>query len=391
MDRNFETNTIRTGTEKGHNRSHTTPIYMTSSFRFESAEQGRALFAEEITGDTYTRFSNPNTHELIEKVCLLEGGEDGFAYASGMAAIFNPMMALVSQGDHILASRSLFGSSYQILTKILPRFGIEYTFADLDKPGEWESLLRPETKMIFVETPSNPGLDIIDMELLGRLKKKHGSILFIDNTFATPCLQRPIDFGADLVMHSTTKYIDGQGRAIGGIVVGNGELVKEIRFFSRQTGPGMSPFNAWIFSKSLETLSLRVERHCENALSIAKELEGHPELESVKYPFLPSHPMFELARKQMSGGGGIITFVVKGGFDRALRFLDALEFITLSANLGDSRTIATHPSSTTHSRLTEEERLRVGIQPGLIRISAGLEHIDDIKRDLLQALEKSRK
>jgi len=386
----IETQGVRSRTERDHNRSHSMPIYMTSSFRFDSAEQGRAMFAEEIEGNIYSRFSNPNTSEFIEKMCALEGAEDGFAYASGMAAIFSGMAALLGSGDHILASRALFGSSYQILTKILPKWGIEYTFADLDDAASWESGVKKNTKMLFVETPSNPGLDIIDLKWLGELKQKHGLVFFVDNTFATPLIHRPIDFGADLVMHSATKYIDGQGRAGGGIIVGSAELLKEIRFFSRQTGPSLSPFNAWIFSKSLETLSVRLERHCENAFHLAKKLENHGELESVKYPFLASYPLYDLAKKQMKMGGGMITIVVKGGFERAKKFLDCMEMATISANLGDTRTIVTHPSSTTHSRLSEEERLKVGIFPGLLRISVGLEHIDDITSEILQALEKSK-
>ncbi|MDH5656491.1 MAG: aminotransferase class V-fold PLP-dependent enzyme [Spirochaetia bacterium] len=388
-DKQFETNCVRTPTEKEHNRSHSTPIYMTSSFRFDSAEQGRAMFAEEIDGNIYSRFSNPNTSEFIEKMCVLEGADDGFAYGSGMAAIFSGMAALVSSGDHILASRALFGSSYQILTKILPRWGIDFSFADLDDPSSFEKGIRKNTKMLFVETPSNPGLDIIDLEWLGTLAKKNHVTLFVDNTFATPYIQRPIELGADLVMHSATKFIDGQGRAGGGIIVGKTDLMKEIRFFSRQTGPSLSPFNAWIFSKSLETLSVRLEKHCENAFQLAEKLEGHRDLESVKYPFLPSYKQYELAKKQMKLGGGLITIVVKGGFDRAKKFLDCMNLATISANLGDSRTIVTHPSSTTHSKLTEEERQQVGILPGLLRISVGLEHIDDITSEILQSLDQS--
>jgi O-succinylhomoserine sulfhydrylase len=389
-ERRLETDCIRTPEERSHNRAHSMPVYMTSSFLFEDAEQGRALFAEEIEGNTYSRFSNPNTNDFIQKMCRLEGAEDGFAFASGMAAIFGSLCAHVSAGDHIVASRSIFGSSYQIFTKILPRFGVECSFADIDRPESFEESVKSNTKLIFIETPSNPGLDIIDLEYLHQIKKRHGLILFVDNTFATPCIQRPIEQGADLVMHSATKYIDGQGRAIGGVTVGSKELIKEVRFFTRQTGASMSPFNAWIFSKSLETLSVRMDRHSSNALALAELLSGNGELESVKYPFLPDHPAHELAKRQMSQGGGIVTFVVKGGYQRALRFLDGLEMITISANLGDTRTIATHPTSTTHSRLTEEERLRVGILPGLIRISAGLEHIDDIRGDILRAIDRSR-
>jgi O-succinylhomoserine sulfhydrylase len=347
------------------------------------------LFADEIPGNIYTRFSNPNTTEFIEKLCLLEGAEDGIATASGMSAMFTSMAALLKSGDHILASRSLFGSTHQILTMIFPKWGIAHSYADIDKPETWESLIQPNTKMIFVETPSNPALDMIDLEWLGRLATKHGLILNVDNCFATPYLQQPARYGAQLVTHSATKFIDGQGRAIGGAIVGKKELIKDIRFFARHTGPSMSPFNAWILSKSLETLAVRMERHCNNAHKIAAYLETHPEVERVIYPFLPSFPQYELARKQMLLGGAMVTVIVKGGVERGRRFLNSLQLLSLTANLGDSRSIATHPASTTHSKLSDADRAAVGILPGLIRISAGLEHVDDIIGDIAQALERS--
>lgn len=389
-EKHFETICVRSQGEKNHNRAHSVPLYLTSSFRFESAEQARAMFAEEQQGNIYSRFSNPNTSEFIEKMCALEGMEDGFAYGSGMAAIFSGMAAVLGKGDHILASRALFGSTNQILTKILPKWGIESSYAELDDPESWKKNVRKETKMIFVETPSNPGLDIIDLKWLGDFAKENKAVLFADNTFATPFGQRPAESGADLIMHSATKYIDGQGRVLGGIVVGNGELIKNVRVFSRLTGPSLSPFNAWVFSKSLETLPLRMEKHSSNAFELAKRLEGNSELEYVKYPFLDSYKKVDLAKRQMKNGGGLVVFEVKGGLERGKRFLDKLEMITMSANLGDTRTIATHPSSTTHSKLTEEERLKVGIQPGLIRISVGLEHIDDITDEILTALDHSK-
>jgi len=376
-----ETRSIRIQAERSQNREHSVPLYLTSSFLFDDTEQGRALFAEEIEGDVYSRFSNPNTSEFIEKMCALENAEAGVAFASGMAAVFSGFGALLKSGDHIIASRSLFSSTHQLLTKILPKWGITHTYVDADKPENWEKAINQNSRMIFIETPSNPGLEIIDLEFLGKLKSKHNLILNVDNCFATPALQTPVDYGADLITHSATKFIDGQGRVLGGIIVGRSELILEIKFFARQTGPALSPFNAWILSKSLETLSVRMEKHSENALAIAKHLEGNPELDFVKYPFLSSHPQYELARKQMKLGGGIITFSVKGGYEQAKKFMDSLQVASLSANLGDTRTIVSHPASTTHS---------VGITPGLIRVSVGLENVNDIIEDITQALEKSR-
>jgi O-succinylhomoserine sulfhydrylase len=390
MKKHFETVAIRTQSKRTDNREHSVPLYLTSSFVFDNAEQGRALFADEIEGNIYSRFSNPNTSEFIEKIAALEHAEDGFAFATGMAAVFVGFGALLQSGDHILASRSLFGSSHQLLTKVLPKWGITHTYVDASVPEQWERAIQKNTRMIFIETPSNPGLELIDLEWLGKLKKKHHLLLSVDNCFATPYLQTPIDFGADLVIHSATKFIDGQGRVLGGVIVGAKELIKEIRFFSRHTGPAMSPFNAWILSKSLETLAVRMDRHCANAMAFARAAEQHPEIESVKYPFLPSHPQHALAKKQMTQGGGVVTFVVRGGYDRAKRFIDAIRMASSTANLGDARTTVTHPASTTHSKLTDEERARVGIVPGLIRISAGLEHCDDIIADIEQALEKSK-
>lgn len=385
-----ETRSIRIQAKRSQNREHSVPLYLTSSFLFEDTEQGRALFAEEIEGNVYSRFSNPNTTEFVEKMCALENAEAGVAFATGMAAVFSGFAALLKSGDHIIASRSLFTSTHQLLTKILPKWGITHTYVDADKPEEWEKAVNENSRMIFVETPSNPGLEIIDLEFLGNLKSKHNLILNVDNCFATPALQTPADFGADLITHSATKFIDGQGRVLGGVVVGKLELILEMTFFARQTGPALSPFNAWILSKSLETLSVRMEKHSENALAIAKHLEGSSELDFVKYPFLSSHPQYELAKKQMKLGGGIITFSVKGGYERTKRFIDSLQIASLSPNLGDTRTIITHPASTTHSKLTENERAAVGITSGLVRVSVGLEDVNDIIEDITQALEKSK-
>lgn len=384
-DLHFETEAIRTQVPRAQ-REHSVPLYLTSSFVFEDAEQARAMFADEIQGNIYTRFSNPNNSEFVQKLCQMEGAEDGLATASGMAAMFISMAGLLRSGDHVLASRSVFGSTHQIFTQLFPRWGITHTYADIRTPELWEGLIQPNTKMIFVETPSNPALDLIDLEWLGKLAEKHSLILNVDNCFATPYLQQPIRYGAHLVTHSATKFIDGQGRTIGGAVLGRKDLIKEIRFFARHTGPSLSPFNAWVLSKSLETLAVRMDRHCENALKLALFLEQLPQVEKVVYPFLPSHPQYELARKQMLHGGGVVTFYVKGGIESGRRFLNSLQMLSHTANLGDSRSIATHPASTTHSKLSEAERESVGIAPGLIRISVGLEHIDDICKDVAQAL-----
>ncbi|MDZ7648002.1 MAG: aminotransferase class I/II-fold pyridoxal phosphate-dependent enzyme [Cytophagales bacterium] len=385
-ERNFETDAIRAQTDRSDNKEHSVPIYLTSSFVFDDAEHARALFADEVPGNIYTRYSNPNTNEFIEKLCLLEGTEDGIATASGMAAMYTSMAALLKAGDHVLACRSVFGSTHQILNMIFPRFNISYSYADVNDPDSWESKIQPNTKMIFVETPSNPALDIIDLEWLGKLAKKHKLILNVDNCFATPYLQNPAKWGAHIVTHSATKFMDGQGRVIGGAILGTKELIKEIRFFARHTGPAMSPFNAWILSKSLETLAVRMEQHCTNALALATALEKNKNVEKVKYPFLKAHPQYQLAKKQMRLGGGVVSFEVKNGIEGGRKFLNALKMISHSANLGDSRSIATHPASTTHSKLSEEERLSVGITPGLVRISAGLENIQDIIIDVEQAL-----
>ena len=388
-EKSFETSAIRAQHERSAFREHSVPLYLTSSFVFDDAEQARAMFADEIAGNIYSRYSNPNTDEFVAKLCIMEGTEDGIATASGMAAMYSSMAALLKSGDHILASRSVFGSTHQILNTIFPRFGITYTYADINQPETWESKIQPNTKLIFVETPSNPALDLIDLEWLGKLAAKHHLILNVDNCFATPFLQNPAKWGAHIVTHSATKFIDGQGRVIAGAVLGTKELIKDIRFFTRHTGPAMSPFTAWLLSKSLETLAIRMERHCQNALALAKYLESNNAVSKVKYPHLPSHPQYELAKRQMKLGGGIVTFEIKGGLDQGRKFLNALNLISHTPNLGDTRTIAIHPASTTHSKLTEQERLDVGITPGLIRIAVGLEDVKDIIRDVEQAIKAS--
>jgi O-succinylhomoserine sulfhydrylase len=381
------TRAIRTQTERTQEMEHATPLFLTSSFVFDNAEDMRAAFADETDDNIYSRFSNPSVQEFTDKMVALEGAEAGFATASGMSAVFASFMALLKAGDHLLACNSIFGSTHTVITKYLPKYGIEYSYVSADKPEEWEAAIRPNTKMLYIETPTNPGLDIIDLEWVGQLTKKHNILLNVDNCFATPVNQKPIDFGADLVVHSATKWIDGQGRVMGGVVVGKKELIKEIYLFCRSTGPALSPFNGWVLSKSLETLDVRMERHASNALKIASALQDHPKLSWVKYPFLPSHPQYAIAQKQMQNGGGLFCFELTGGLASGRKFLDSLKMLSLTANLGDTRSIASHPASTTHAKLTEEERLAVNITPCLIRISVGLEHADDILNDILQALE----
>lgn len=383
------TKAIRIRTDRTPENEHSSPLYLTSSFAFDNAEDMRAAFADEVDVNIYSRFSNPNVQELVDRVCALEGAESGYATASGMSAVFGSFMALMKQGDHLLACNSIFGSTHTVITKYLNRFGIEYTYVPADKQDEWEKAVRPNTKMLYLETPTNPGLDILDLEKASALCKKHNLIFNVDNCFATPVNQRPIDFGADLVVHSATKWMDGQGRVLGGVIVGKEKLIHDIYLFCRSTGPALSPFNAWVLSRSLETLDVRMERHAVNALQLAQKLEGHPKISWLKYPFLSSHPQYAVARKQMNNGGGLLCFELAGGLESGRKFLNNLKMISLTANLGDTRTIASHPASTTHGKLTEPERLAVNITPGLIRISTGLEHIDDILGDIMQALERS--
>ena len=391
-----QTKAIRTQTANTQYREHSTPLFLTSSFAFDSAEQGQALFEETEEGNIYSRFSNPNVTEFVNKVCMLENAEDGIATGTGMAAVFASMAGLLKSGDHIVACRALFGSAHQIITQILSKWGITYTYVDATATeAEWDAAIQPNTgtapadrpaaRMVYLETPSNPALELVDLEMLARLKAKHGFILNVDNCFATPILQTPIDFGADLSIHSATKFMDGQGRVLGGIVVGRADLIAPIRFFARHTGPSLSPFNAWVLSKSLETLELRMEKHCQNALALAEALENHPDVQQVLYPFLPSHPQYDLAKKQMSAGGAIVTIELEGGFERVKAFFDALRIPTLSSNLGDTRTIVTNPNTTTHAKLKPDEKAALGITPGLIRISVGLEAISDLIADFEQA------
>lgn len=386
---NFETNAIRTQLERSQYLEHSNPLFLTSSFVFEDAEDMRASFAEEKERNLYSRFSNPNTTEFVEKICKMEGAESGYAFATGMAAIFTTFAALLNSGDHIVSARSVFGSTHSLFTKYFPKWNISTSYFKVNEIDKIESLIQPNTKILYAESPTNPAVDIIDLEVLGKIAKKHNLLLIIDNCFATPYLQQPIKYGADLVIHSATKLIDGQGRVLGGVTVGKAELIQEIYLFSRNTGPALSPFNAWVLSKSLETLHVRVDRHCENALKLAEFLESHEKINFVKYPFLKSHPQYAVAKKQMKLGGNIVAFEIKGGIEAGRRFLNNIKLASLSANLGDTRTIVTHPASTTHSKLAEEDRLEVGITDGLVRVSVGLEHIEDIINDLDQALNSN--
>jgi O-succinylhomoserine sulfhydrylase len=389
-EREFETNAIRMQMDRSGNLEHSAPLYLTSSFVFEDAEDMRASFAEEKDRNIYSRYANPNTSELISKVCQMEGAEAGFAFASGMAAVYSTFAALLESGDHIVSCSSVFGSTLSLYQNFFPKWKISTDLFNLnDSAAAIEALIKPNTKVIYVESPTNPGVDILDLQMIGDIAAKHGLILIVDNCFASPYLQQPISFGAHLVVHSATKLIDGQGRVLGGITVGEATLIDKIYRFSRISGPAMSPFNAWVLSKSLETLAVRVDRHCENALGLAQFLEAHDSVKMVKYPFLKSHPKYELAKKQMKAGGAVVAFELEGGLETGKKFFNNIQMLSLSANLGDARSIVTHPASTTHAKLSPEARLEAGITDGLIRVSVGLEHIADIIKDVSQAIEKA--
>lgn len=388
MSNKFETHAIRNQMKRSQYLEHSTPLYLTSSFVFEDAEDMRASFAEEKKRNIYSRFSNPNTSEFVQKVVQMEEADDGVSFATGMGAVFATFAAFLNAGDHIVSVRALFGSTHTLFTKYLPKWEISTSYFPVDDISLVEELIQPNTKCIYVESPTNPGVDILDLEAIGKIAKKHKLLFIVDNCFATPYLQQPIKYGADLVIHSATKLMDGQGRVLGGVTVGSKDLIRELFLFARNTGASLSPFNAWILSKSLETLAVRIDRHCENAFTIAEKLEASQEINWVKYPFLKSHPQYALAKKQMLKGGNIIAFEVKGELEAGRNFINAIELCSLSSNLGDSRTIITHPASTTHSKLSNEDRLAVGITNGMIRISIGLEHPEDIWNDLKNALSK---
>lgn len=377
---------IRTRVQQTNEMEHSSPLFLTSSFSFDNAEEMRAAFADESNDNIYSRFSNPNVQEFTDRMCVLEGMESGFATASGMSAVFAVLLTFLKKGDHLLSCNAIFGSTHTVITKILPKYGIEYTYVPVGNPAAWEASIQENTKMIYLETPTNPGLDLIDLQLVGDIAKKHKLIYCVDNCFATPIGQLPAQFGADLVVHSATKWLDGQGRVLGGVVLGCEKLIHDLYLFCRSTGPSLSPFNAWILSRSLETLEVRMERHSSNALFLAEKLQSHPSINWLKYPFLESHPQYDIAKKQMKNGGGLFCFELKGGLESGIKFLDKLQMLSRTANLGDTRTIASHPASTTHAKLTEEERMAVNITPGLIRISCGLEHREDILNDIVQAL-----
>ncbi len=359
---------------------------MTSSFVYHNAEHAETMFKGEGEGDIYSRFSNPNTTELIDKLCAMEHGDAGVVTASGMAAIFNTMAAHLKSGDHIVAGNSLFGNSTYILNNILPEWGIKTTLLDSSSVDLWEAAIATSPKMVFIETPTNPGLELIDITWLAALCQKHGSLLVVDNCFATPILQKPLDLGADISIHSATKWIDGQGRSLGGAVIGKSDAIEPIFNFLRRTGASMSPFNAWLLSKSLETLEIRMERHCQSALVLAEYLHGHQQIATVRYPHLAGHPQYDLAKSQMTMGGGIVTCDLVGDKSTCFNMINKVKMLSITANLGDSRTIITHPATTTHSKLNPYERKKAGITDTSIRISVGLEHIDDIISDIAQAL-----
>ena len=381
-----ETIAIRGQIERSQYNEHAVPLYLTSSYIFEDAEDMRSQFAEEKPGVIYSRYANPNVQELLDKVALLEGAESAWATASGMAAVFTTFATFLSAGDEIVSSRSVFGSTHRLLVDVFPKWNIKNTYVDFNDYLAYEVAITDKTKLVYIETPSNPALDLIDIERLAAICKSKGALLVVDNCFATPILQQPIKWGADIVIHSTTKFMDGQGRTLGGLIVSSNALIERVKAFARHSGPALSPFNAWVISKSIETLDVRMERHCKNALEIAQRLSKLTGISWVKYPFLSSHPDYEIAKKQMSAGGGLVSFELEGGLESGKQFLNRLKLFSLTANLGDTRSIATHPASTTHSKLSPEQRQEVGISDGLIRLSIGLENIEDIWEDIFQAL-----
>jgi O-succinylhomoserine sulfhydrylase len=386
----LETLGIRIGHRRTPEGEHSEPIFATSSFVFNNAAEAAARFAGDAEGNIYSRFTNPTVRTFEERLAAMEGGESCVATASGMSAILATCMGLLEQGDHIVSSRSIFGSTTMLFNKYLSRFGIETDYADLSNPVDWERRITPKTRMLFVETPSNPLIELGDIRALADLARTKGCLLVVDNCFCTPALQRPLDLGADIVIHSATKYLDGQGRAVGGAVVGDRKRVGEDVFgVLRTAGPTMSPFSAWIFLKGLETLSLRMQAHTENARKLAEWLVGQPDVVRVHYPGLMDHPQHLLCEMQQKGPGGIVSFEVAGGREQAWRVIDATRMLSITANLGDAKSTITHPATTTHGRLSVEEREAVGISDGLVRVAVGLEAIVDIRRDLERGLQGS--
>lgn len=384
----LETLAIRAGQHRTAEMEHSEPIFPTSSYVFKSAAQAAARFRGDEPGNIYSRFTNPTVRTFEERLAALEGGECCVATSSGMAAILSTCLSLLKTGEHIVSSKSIFGSTVVLFNKYLEPLGIKTSYVPLTDLDAWEAAITPQTRILFLESPSNPLTEIADIGALAELAKKHNCLLVVDNAFCTPALQKPLALGADIVIHSATKYIDGQGRCVGGAVVGNRELVGETVYgFLRTAGPSLSPFNAWVFLKGLETLSLRMKAHCENALALAGFLEQQPNVERVYYPGLPSHPQYELAAQQQSGAGGIVAFEVKGGQKQAWNVIDNTQLLSITANLGDTKTTITHPATTTHGRLSDEERQQAGITDGLIRVAVGLENIEDIKTDILHGLK----
>jgi O-succinylhomoserine sulfhydrylase len=381
-----ETLAVRSGTLRSQFNEHSEAIFLTSSFVFESAAQAAARFRGEEPGNIYARFTNPTVTMLETRLAALEGAERCVAFSSGMAAILATVMGLMKSGEHIVASRSIFGSTVQLFSNILGRFGIETTYVSPTEPDDWKKALRPNTKLFFVESPSNPLTEVSDIAALAAIARHAGAWLAVDNCFCSPALQKPLELGADIVIHSATKYLDGQGRVLGGAVLGSQKLTEGVYTFLRTAGPTLSAFNAWVILKGLETLSLRMDAHSRNALELARWLENHPNVERVWYPGLPSHPQHELAMKQQKTGGGIVAFEVKGGQEAAWRVVDGCKLLSITANLGDTKTTITHPASTTHSRMTPEQRVFAGIGDGLVRVAAGLESVRDIRNDLAKGL-----
>ncbi|MDD5394701.1 MAG: O-succinylhomoserine sulfhydrylase [Thiothrix sp.] len=383
----FETLAVRAGHVRTHEGEHSEAIFPTSSFVFGSAAEAAARFGGTEPGNIYARFTNPTVRYFQERLAALEGAESCVATSSGMSAILSVMLGLLKAGDHVLCSRSVFGTTTLLLQSYIAKFGVEISFVELTDLAAWEAGLQPNTRLLFAETPANPLTEIVDIRALADIAHRNGSLLVIDNCFCTPALQRPLELGADIVVHSATKYLDGQGRALGGAVVGDKERVgKDVYGVLRNGGVTMSPFNAWIFLKGLETLSLRMKAHCENAMQLAQWLDAHEAVEQVYYPGLVSHPQHELAKQQQSGFGGIVSFVVKGGKDAAWQVVDATQMLSITANLGDTKSTITHPATTTHGRLTPEQKVQSGIADGLLRVSVGLENIRDIQRDLARGL-----
>ncbi|NHQ83335.1 O-succinylhomoserine sulfhydrylase [Chromobacterium vaccinii] len=382
-----ETLAIRAGRETSQFNEHSQGLFLTSSFTYDSAAQAAAMFLGEVDGYTYSRFTNPTVAAFQQRLAEMEGGERAIATATGMAAIQAIMMTLLQAGDHIVSSQSLFGSTTNLFANQLSKFGVATTFVDARDLSLWREALQPNTKLLFLETPSNPLTEVADISAIAEIAHAHGALLVVDNSFCSPALQQPLKLGADLVMHSATKFLDGHGRVMGGAVVGSDKLIEQIYLHVRAAGPSLAPFNAWTLLSGMETLHLRMEKHSANALELARWLEAQPNVERVYYPGLPSHPQHELALRQQKSGGAVVSFVVKGGREAAWRVVDGVQVISRTANLGDVKTTITHPSSTTHARVTSEARERAGIVEGLLRISVGLENVRDLQQDLLRGLD----